>query len=361
LLRFWKKPRLHGWIDVVDRFHVVGWAAYRGGVAPTLTVEVDGKPVGRVTPKYERRDLTKRFGENINLGFCYGFPEPLAGGETVSIRDKRGSALDNSPKTIPLAKTEQDLSDVIGDLSTPLPKEELIFLVNGHWDKRQFAQTRAAAVPAIIGFLDEAGIDYRGFDTILDFGCGCGRILAGWEHRLPPAATLLGCDINPKLVEFCSANIPFARTWVSSYLPPLRQIADASVDFVYAASVFTHTTRAAANKWAVEMKRVIKPNGILMVSFSGSYFAKWLAEVAPKGWEELNKTGFYCHVHGTAKRTTLGSNDYAVFMTPQFVERLFAGFHRLWEFQGLLRGSHAFASTQDVAIFQRHSFADDSN
>jgi hypothetical protein len=58
------------------------------------------------------------------------------------------------------------------ELSTPLPDEEMIFLVNGHRDKGEFAISRVAVIDNIIAILDEAGIDYQRFKSILDFGCG---------------------------------------------------------------------------------------------------------------------------------------------------------------------------------------------
>src|SRR5262249_30862924 len=111
----------------------------------------------------------------------------------------------------------------------------------------------------------------------LDFGCGCGRILAGWEHRLLPGTRLYGCDINPDLIAFYRDNIPFAEAWVSLIEPPIARVANASMDFVYAASVFTHVTVLQARARSAEMRRIVKPGGILMISYSGSYYEKLLA------------------------------------------------------------------------------------
>jgi SAM-dependent methyltransferase len=158
------------------------------------------------------------------------------------------------------------------ELSVPLPHEDLIFLVNGHRDREAFAISRWATVENIVSLLGEAGIDFRSFRSILDFGCGCGRVLAGWEHHLHPDVKLYGVDVNPTLVEFCKANIPFARVERSRYLPPLPDFSGDPFDFVYAASVFTHLDLKAARAWAKELHRVSRPGGIVMVSFSGSWF-----------------------------------------------------------------------------------------
>lgn len=346
-------PQLEGCIDVVDRYHVAGWAAYEGGIAPTLDIQIDGKAVGQTTPKFARPDLARFYGENTVLGFQYGFPSPVPEGAIVSLTDKHGQSLSNSPRGVPADAVPLDLSDVGDNLSTPIPEAELVFLVNGHWDRRQFAISRSPTVQSIIDLCSEAGIDSRHFKIILDFGCGCGRVLAGWEHALPAGATLLGCDINPRLVSFCSTNIPFARTWVSSFLPPLEGITNGMIDFVYAASVFTHVDKSAAMMWAVEMKRIIKPGGILMMSYSGSYFEKLLGGLSSSGLAEFKERGFYCHIHGRPEQTSPGSNDYATFMNSAFVKDLFEGFDPILLREGLSNGPTAFASYQDIAVLRR--------
>src|SRR5262249_40439509 len=283
-----KKPRrLEGFIDYLDQNRIAGWASYPGGVAPTLSVQVNGSTIERITPTQSRPDLAWLYPKNTQLGFDFAFPIPLAEGAIVAVIDRHGQKLGNSSRTVLAESKSGTLADKT--LSTPLPDPELIFLVNGHRDKQQFAISRRATVTNIIELLSEAGIDYRNFESIMDFGCGCGRILAGWEGLLSDHTALVGCDINPKLIEFCTANIPFARTFISDFLPPINNVADAQFDFVYVASVFTHLTLPAARAWANELARVIKTNGILMVSYSGGYYEPILAKLSKRGLRELKK------------------------------------------------------------------------
>ena len=62
-------PKLTGHIDILDRYHVAGWAAYTGGIAPQLIIKVDEKKIDIVVPKYRRSDLMKLYGTNVDLGF----------------------------------------------------------------------------------------------------------------------------------------------------------------------------------------------------------------------------------------------------------------------------------------------------
>ena len=346
------KGSLNGHIDVVDRFHVVGWAAYPGGVAPTLSIKVEGKTIGTVIPKYARPDLASLYGSNTNLGFQYSFHSAIPAGSLLSISDELGQKLANSPQRVADDPTLQMVAEAAAGLSTPIPDEHLIFLVNGHWSKYEFAKSRRPAVGAIIELLDNVKVDYRNFNTILDFGCGCGRILAGWESLLPAGTKLLGCDINADLIAFCQANIPFAQTWVSGYLPPLKDVADAAVDLVYSASVFTHLTESAAQDWASELCRILRPGGILFMSYSDSHTEGLIGNFFPDVVRQFRETGFHCLTHGTPKETWLGSNDYATYMDLAFIDRTFKGFERIGVRKGT-SGPTSFASVQDIVVLRK--------
>jgi SAM-dependent methyltransferase len=240
------------------------------------------------------------------------------------------------------------------ELSTPLPDPELIFLVNGHRDPHVFGISRIATVKNIIDLLARASVDFRDFRSILDFGCGCGRVLAGWERVLPPGAKLFGCDVNRLLIEFCQKNIVFAETVVSSYYPPLPY-STAQFDFIYAASVYTHLTLPALLQWTGELARLSRPGGIVMVSYHGSYFGSLLAGASKQGTAQLAERGYYVHVHGNEAETWLGSNNYATFLSPEFVFNVFQGFELVKVYPGVSEGPNPFASYQDIVVFRRLS------
>lgn len=61
------------------------------------------------------------------------------------------------------------------------------------------------------------------------------------------------------------------------------------------------------------------------------------------------------YLHGNSEDTWLGSNKYATFATPDFMERIFAGFDMIGAFPGVSHGPTHFASYQDTLIFQRAS------
>ena len=222
----------------------------------------------------------------------------------------------------------------------------------GHRDVESFAVSRSDGVDVIIRLLLESGIDHRSFRSILDFGCGCGRLLAGWEGVLGPDARLYGCDINADLVEFCQKNVKIAEVVKTGYYPPLPY-ADCQFDFLYSASVYTHLTDAAMLQWTGEIARILKPGGIAMITFHGGYYLSDLAKVSKLGAGLLSENRYYVHLYSDPANTWKGSNEYATWFSADFMKRLFIGFDLVKMFPGLSHGPTHFVSYQDVAVFRR--------
>src|SRR5258708_34384554 len=97
-------------------------------------------------------------------------------------------------------------SDTRPPLSTPVPDDDLIFLIAGHRDRGSFAESRRAAVDTLVGMLAETGVNTLDFQSILDFGCGCGRILAGGESYLGPDPGVLGGALEGALRPLCQLS-----------------------------------------------------------------------------------------------------------------------------------------------------------
>ncbi len=125
---------------------------------------------------------------------------------------------------------------------------------------------RAALVAAMqfAGAVKEVAARYRhplGVDsTVLDFGAGWGRIARFFVRGLAPGR-LVCADVDERLLAHAAEAIPSARCIVSKPYPPIG-LDDASVDLVYAYSVFSHLSEAAATAWLAEFARVLKPGGL---------------------------------------------------------------------------------------------------
>ena len=83
---------------------------------------------------------------------------------------------------------------------------------------------------------------------MLDFGCGCGRVTRWWRDF---NGTVAGSDVSRPAIEWCRANLPFARFELNALAPPLV-FEDETFDLVYALSVFTHLTAELQLAWRDE-------------------------------------------------------------------------------------------------------------
>jgi SAM-dependent methyltransferase len=106
--------------------------------------------------------------------------------------------------------------------------------------------------------------------ALLDWGCGCGRVLRHWSSLGSPLVA--GCDIDPRMIRWCADNLPFADVTVTQLAPPLPY-PDASFDLVYAFSVFTHLSEELQHAWMREVDRVLAPRGFFLLSTLGGHYA----------------------------------------------------------------------------------------
>ena len=152
----------------------------------------------------------------------------------------------------------------------PIPPANLIFLVAGSTDVSWFLEGGALAAASIIDAMNAQHAGIEKMRAILDFGCGCGRVLRQW-HSLPNTR-ICGTDANPTLVGWSRRNLPFADVRSNRLAPPL-DYADSSFDLVYALSVFTHLTEELQKSWMDELLRVLRPGGHLIITTHGEHYA----------------------------------------------------------------------------------------
>ncbi len=135
------------------------------------------------------------------------------------------------------------------------------------------------------------------FASVLDFGCGCGRLTRFLVP--PPGHRVVGCDIDPESIAWCSDHlardgVAFA---VNEAAPPLS-FAAASFDLALAISVFSHLPEELQFAWLDEMARVVRPGGLLLASVHGA--ALLPAETPDATREALARDGYlYARGFGT--------------------------------------------------------------
>lgn len=152
----------------------------------------------------------------------------------------------------------------------PLPPADLIFLVAGTTDISWFLEGGARAAGSITEAMRVENVDMASISAMLDFGCGCGRVLRNWQAL--PHTEVHGTDYNERLVDWCRQNLPFARLALNGLKPPLAY-EDGRFDLVYALSVFTHLTADLQSLWISELARTVRAGGHLVISTHGETYA----------------------------------------------------------------------------------------
>jgi SAM-dependent methyltransferase len=169
--------------------------------------------------------------------------------------------------------------DRIGSDGLPVPPPEMIRLVAGMFDWERIYEPFIAggerATESIRTVLERNGLEIEHFDSILDFGCGCGRVIRQWKSLTE--TQLHGSDYNPYLIEWSKANLSFAEFTVNGVGPPL-DYRDEQFDFLYALSIFTHFVEALQGPWANEVARVLRPGGFALVTLHGGGVLEALSE-----------------------------------------------------------------------------------
>lgn len=170
----------------------------------------------------------------------------------------RGAMFALRPENIRYARTGPD--------GLPVPPAQLIMKISGDVRKGDFVRSGQDCAAAIGRALKEQGVQMENIGALLDFGCGCGRLIRSWSNL--EGVRVVGVDYNPALVDWCARNLPFAEFIVGNLRPPLP-LDSGTFDVIYAYSVFTHLAMEDQLPWRVELARLLKPGGHLVVTTHG--------------------------------------------------------------------------------------------
>lgn len=211
-------------------------------------------------------------------------------------------------------------------------------VIASHW-KAVFYDSGREIVNDMVGTLSAHGVDPQEFKAVLDFGCGCGRLIRHFHGHTD--ARLYGSDYNPELVGWCDANLPIASFSTNELSPPLRYD-DASFDFVYARSVFTHLPEALMEAWIAEMSRVIRPSGTLYFTMHGR---PMIGGLSPAEQQAFDRNEFV-----VTYSTFAGENLCSTYGSRAFVDRVLSDrFERI----AFVEGCPSPNLRQDVHLMRR--------
>jgi SAM-dependent methyltransferase len=156
---------------------------------------------------------------------------------------------------------------VITEPELPLPPEEMRRLV-GPTDVAKFDNPSGNVVFPMV--------PTEAYDSVLDFGCGCGRVARQLIQQRARPRAYLGIDVHRGMVQWCQRHLaPHAPgfrfehhdVWNLAFNPagprPVGELPGPprSFSLVHAWSVFTHLVEPHAVHYLEEVERVLREDG----------------------------------------------------------------------------------------------------
>jgi SAM-dependent methyltransferase len=220
----------------------------------------------------------------------------------------------------------------------PLPPLRLVRAATGTSSLDWMLEGGRRAADSIAAILARNGIAMREVQRLLDFGCGCGRVIRHW-HDLP--ADVHGCDYNATAIRWCQRHLPFATFACNGLAPPLPY-GDGRFDLVYALSVFTHLPEPLLFDWMREMERVLAPGGLLVASTHG--------DACLGALDAAEQAAFRAGQAVVKDEPSAGTNRCGVYVSEEYVRsRMAEGFEVL---DVVLQGARG-NPPQDLTLFRK--------
>ncbi len=227
----------------------------------------------------------------------------------------------------------------------PLPPAPLRYRVHGSIRPDGFLRVGRACSEDIKRILKKNGTDFATLSRVLDFGCGCGRVL---RFMNPPtgACTFHGTDIDKEAILWSQKHLPYAEWRANGPLPPL-QYPDSFFDFAFALSVFTHLDEKYQDAWLQELMRVLKPGGLLLATVHGEKFVNRL-NIKKAGL--LGQAGILSDIGQTGAFKADGLPDFyqITYHSRQYIESHWRSYFDLMDYE--VQGMNG---DQDAALLRK--------
>lgn len=189
------------------------------------------------------------------------------------------------------------------------PPAYLRVKVYGQIPVEAYLKSQESWSQALLEALKRVGEAPSRFSDVLDFGCGCGRILIPMKKHLPQAR-FSGTDTDAEQIAWSQKHIADVPFVCNSPEPPLPY-ADAAFDLIYGCSVFTHLDERLQFLWLEELKRIARPGAILIMTVHNMDRAASEAGIkAPEEGFHFQNDGAWADFFPDFYQTTYHSRPY---------------------------------------------------
>lgn len=182
------------------------------------------------------------------------------------------------------------------------------------------------------------------FKSVLDFGCGCGRVFMAM-HVLFPELKISGSDIDEEAIEFCKKEYShFGDFEVNPHNGP-SLFNDNSFDFIYGISVFTHLPEDMQFNWLKDLKRISKKDSYLFLTIENKKSERYLND---EQLADYAKSGFY--YYKGAKTQGLPDFYSLTLHSHEYIHKEWSKYFEIIDIIPLGMGNH-----QDVVLCRNNS------
>jgi SAM-dependent methyltransferase len=218
-----------------------------------------------------------------------------------------------------------------------VPPARLILKVAGTPEARWFLTGGRLAADSIRATLARHSIDVDRIPSMLDFGCGCGRVVRHWRSV---QGEVHGTDHEASGIKWCRRHLTFGRFEVNDLHPPLPY-ESGRFALVYALSVFTHLPAGLQVPWMAELRRVLRPGGHLLVSLHGTAYVESLTP---------SERGAFDHGEVVVRQGTAGSNMFGAYHPESYIRGAMSQGLRVVD---VVPEGAAGNPKQDLVLFER--------
>lgn len=162
------------------------------------------------------------------------------------------------------------------------------------------------------------------FRSILDWGCGCGKTTRYFS--LLKNSKLTGADIDLDNLRWCKQHLTFGEFHHLPLHPP-TELSSSSFDLLFGISVFSHLKERDQIDWLTELRRIARPDAVLLMSVFGDAAAcqsRW----GPEMWHEWTSKGIFYSPDNQDLNGFIEDDDYYgnTYLTQDYIRQKWSRF-----------------------------------
>lgn len=244
-----------------------------------------------------------------------------------------------------IAVYPKPVAAAIGSDGLPLPPTDLT-MGYGAGNLEQYLACARTTYAAFSKLLVDHHLTLESGDHALDWGCAAGRALRMFQAEAKRGVNLWGGDVHSPSIRWAADHLsPPFRFFNCSSLPNLP-FPDGTFKFIYGISVMTHLV-AARDLWLLELGRVLRRDGLLVLTIHDENTWTYFRQHGPPGWLPAPLQGL-AEMPGECLEIRGSQWDHTyTFFHSDYIRRVWGQFFDIAEIRPLADGYQA-------AVIMRH-------